>query len=174
MIKKIISFLFFILIIADAAFAIENVFTHPSTAKNIAQYVPVLKDASCKFTQERNLPAYNTIIKSGGNFKFIKDKGVIFDTEYPIKSTVSYTSGQNKHVNDIILAISNKNYSYLDKNFNMYFVQENGLWTIGLKPKNNSLGQMQSLIISGKTDINHIKIDTLNNGITDIRFNCGK
>lgn len=91
----------------------ENVFSHPETSKNIAKNMPSLKDAVCTFTQEKTIGS--TSLKSGGNFKFIKSKGAIFETEYPIKSTVSYTSAQNKQMNEVIMAISNKNYSYLDK-----------------------------------------------------------
>ena len=113
-------------------------------------------------------------MKSGGNFQFIKNKGAIFETLYPIRSTVSYTSSQNKQINDIIVAISNKNYSYLDKNFNLYYEKTNGLWTIGLKPKKGSVAssQLHDIIIKGKEDIQNIKISTIKNGVTDISFKC--
>ena len=113
-------------------------------------------------------------MKSGGNFQFTKNKGAIFETLYPIKSTVSYTSAQNKQMNDVIIAISNKNYSYLDKNFSLFYKKENNIWTIGLKPKKGSVtaSQLHNIIIKGNTDINNIKIDTIKNGTTDIHFKC--
>ncbi len=158
---------------ANICFAMENVFSHPETSKNIAKNMPSLKDAVCTFTQEKTIGS--TSLKSGGNFKFIKSKGAIFETEYPIKSTVSYTSAQNKQMNDIIMAISNKNYSYLDKNFDLYYMKNNDIWTVGLKPKQDTAPatQIQNIIVNGQTDIKHIKISTMKNGTTDISFKCG-
>lgn len=157
---------------ANICFAMENVFSHPETSKNIAKNMPSLKDAVCIFTQEKTIGS--TSLKSGGNFKFIKSKGAIFETEYPIKSTVSYTSARNKQMNDIIMAISNKNYSYLDKNFDLYYTKNNDIWTVGLKPKQGTAPatQIQNIIVNGQTDIKHIKISTMKNGTTDISFKC--
>ena len=78
-------------------------------------------------------------------------------------------------MNDVIVAISNKNYAYLDKNFDLYYKHENNSWIVGLKPKKSSVAasQLHDIIIKGKTDINNIKINTVKNGITDISFRCG-
>ena len=110
-------------------FASDDVFNHPSTSKAISSQMPKLKDVSCKFTQEKYIGS--AVLKSGGNFQFVKNKGAIFETLYPIKSTVSYTSAQNKQMNDVIVAVSNRNYSYLDRNFSLFYKKENNNWTIG-------------------------------------------
>ncbi len=166
-------FLILLLIIfcgINFCFASDDVFNHQSTSKNISNSMPQLGNASCKFTQEKYLDS--TVLKSGGNFKFIKDKGAIFETLYPIKSTVSYTSAKNKQMNEIIKAVSNKNFAYLDKNFNLYFKKENDVWTVGLKPKAGSApaSQLYDIIIKGKSDIDFIKISTIKNGTTEISF----
>ena len=153
-------------------FASDDVFNHPSTSKAISSQMPKLKDVSCKFTQEKYIGS--AVLKSGGNFQFVKNKGAIFETLYPIKSTVSYTSAQKKQMNDVIVAVSNRNYSYLDKNFSLFYKKENNNWTIGLKPKKGSVtaSQLHDIVIKGSVDINNIKIDTTKNGITDIHFKC--
>lgn len=170
--RKIFIFLLIILCGMNICFASDDIFNHPSTSKNISSQMPKLKDVSCKFTQEKYIGS--TVLKSGGNFQFVKGKGAIFETLYPIKSTVSYTSSQNKQMNDVIVAISNKNYSYLDKNFSLFYKKENNNWTIGLKPKKGSVtaSQLHDIIIKGNVDINNIKIDTIKNGTTDIHFKC--
>ena len=163
-----------IILFGTVVFASETVFSHPATSKIIAAQMPKLHDASCQFTQQKNING--AVLNSGGNFKFVSDKGAIFETTYPIKSTVSYTSGQNKQINDVILAVSNKNYGYLDKNFNLFFLPEaGGDWTIGLQPKKSSVvhGQLNSIVIYGGKDIKRIKISTVKNGTTDISFKCG-
>ena len=153
-------------------FASDDIFNHPSTSKAISSQMPKLKDVSCKFTQEKYIGS--AVLKSGGNFQFVKNKGAIFETLYPIKSTVSYTSAQNKQMNDVIVAVSNRNYSYLDRNFSLFYKKENNNWTIGLKPKKGSVtaSQLHDIVIKGSVDINNIKIDTIKNGITDIHFKC--
>ena len=162
-----------VILCANICFAMENVFSHRETSKNIAKNMPSLKDAVCTFTQEKTIGS--TSLKSGGNFKFINSKGAIFETEYPIKSTISYTSAQNKQMNEVIMAISNKNYSYLDKNFDLYYMKKNNIWTVGLKPKENSPAstQINTIIVNGQVDIKQIKISTVKNGTTDISFKCG-
>ncbi len=167
------KFWFCLLIIicsVNLCFASVDIFNRPSTSKEISNNMPELKNASCKFTQEKHLDS--AVLKSGGNFKFVKDKGAIFETLYPIKSTVSYTSAKNKQINEIMKAVSNKNFAYLDKNFNLYFTKENDFWTIGLKPKKDSAvsSQLHDIIIKGKSDIKFIKISTVKNGITEISF----
>ena len=164
-----------ILILAGVNFCFASsgdIFNYPSTSRKISKLMPVLKDASCTFTQEKYIGS--VVLKSGGNFKFIKNKGAIFETLYPIKSTVSYTSSQNKQMNDVIVAISNKNFAYLDKNFNLYYKNENGRWTVGLKPKNGSAAasQLNDIVVKGLVDIDNIRINTVKNGITDISFKC--
>ena len=167
------KFWFCLLIIicsVNLCFASVDIFNRPSTSKEISNNMPELKNASCKFTQEKHLDS--AVLKSGGNFKFVKDKGAIFETLYPIKSTDSYTSAKNKQINEIMNAVSNKKFAYLDKNFNLYFAKENDLWTIGLKPKKDSAvsSQLHDIIIKGKSDIKFIKISTVKNGTTEISF----
>ena len=170
--RKIFIFLLIILSGMRICFASDDVFNHPSTSKAISSQMPKLKDVSCKFTQEKYIGS--AVLKSGGNFQFVKNKGAIFETLYPIKSTVSYTSAQNKQMNDVIVAVSNRNYSYLDRNFSLFYKKENNNWTIGLKPKKGSVtaSQLHDIVIKGSVDINNIKIDTIKNGITDIHFKC--
>ena len=169
-----VLFLISLLLIGSVVVASEGVFSHPSTSKDISSQMPKLHDAACKFTQQKNING--TVLNSGGDFKFISNKGAIFETTYPIKSTVSYTSEQNKQINNVILAVSNKNYGYLDKNFDLFFLpQEGGQWTIGLQPKKSSVvhGQLHNIVIYGGKDIKRIKISTVKNGTTDISFKCG-
>ncbi len=168
---KYITLFFISLIICSAAFA-ANVFEYPSTPDNIIEKLPEFNSISCKFTQEKVFPK-NTL-KSGGNFHFIKEKGVIFETQYPVKTTTSYTSTHNKQINDIITGIANKDYTFINKNFNLYYVNENGIWTVALKPKEKSPAaqQLDNIMITGNKYINRININPLNGSKTTINFYC--
>lgn len=148
----------------------DAVFQHPSTPDKV--YMPQYNLVLCKFTQTKTIPNSPSLVKSGGNFKFVANKGVIFDTSYPVKSVTSYTSDQNKRINDIITAITKKDYTYLNKNFDLYYIKNAGSWKLALKPKKSSKasGVMESIIIAGGNYINQIDINTIKSGSTKINF----
>ena len=164
----ILVLLFFISTCAYAA----GIFDHPIAAKDVAEKLPELKSVECTFDQEKVFN--NRTLKSGGNFKFIKDKGVIFETLYPIKSVSSYTTDQNRQINDIIVGIANKNYSFINKNFNIFYMTNMEDWTLALKPKEKSpaSSQLDNITIFGKIYIKKIDIKTKNGSSTSINFNC--
>lgn len=147
-----------------------SVFEHPAKLENIADEIPRYENVSCKFTQEKTLPKSDIILKSAGNFKYEKDKGVTFYTIYPIKSTTSYTNKEYKHINNVISAITNKSYSKLEKDFQFYY--ESG-WKLGLVPKKDSHAHsyLKSVEVEGNKDmITKIVILTVDSGKTSIKF----
>ncbi len=167
--KKLLGLISGILI-GGCVMAQDVIFQHPSTPDKV--FVPQYKNVSCKFTQTKTIPNSQAYVKSGGNFKFKSENGVIFETLYPIKTTTSYTTGQNKRISDIITAVSKKDYSYLNKNFDLFYIKNNAGWKLALKPKTSSKAGsvMNSIIISGGQFINQIDINTLNSGNTNINF----
>ena len=149
-----------------------NVFDYPSSSKAISQKLPPLKSIACKFTQEKIVPNSNVVLKSGGDFEFIKNKGVIFRTTYPINAISSYKASQNKRVNSILVAISNKNYSGINEEFDLFYEKNNNFWVLGLRPKKASAlaNQLSSITIKGDININCIVINTKDSGSTKILF----
>ncbi len=150
-----------------------NVFDYPEKLENIAPKIPQYGSLSCKFEQEKFLPKSDIMLKSSGDFKYEKDKGVTFYTIYPIRSTSSYTSREYKHINNVISAISNKSYSKLEKDFQFYY--EDG-WRLGLVPKKDSQVHkyLKSIEIEGNPDmITKIIISTVDSGKTSISFKKG-
>lgn len=152
------------------AFAQDSVYQHPASADMV--FVPEYKNVSCSFTQTKTIPNSKAYLKSGGNFRLNSDYGVVFETLYPVKTTIEYTKGQNKRITDIITAVSKKDYTYLNKNFNLFYVKNGSNWTLALKPKENSKAApvMEDIIISGALYINRIEINTLKSGSTKINF----
>lgn len=165
---KLFFILVFTFVLTSVSVYADSVFNHKVSAKYVAGNLPVFSDSSCKFTQEKSMRNNSTgeiKLKSGGNFKFEKDKGVTFETLYPVKSVSSYTSAQNKQVSSIIKAIANKNYTYLERNFDIYFQKNNAkIWELALKPKkdNKASAQLKSITIKGQRVIEYMVIDTLN------------
>ncbi len=152
------------------AVAKDAIYQHPAQISKLK--TPQYSQASCKFSQIKTIPNSDAYIKSGGNFKFDINNGVIFETLYPVKSTTAYTSEQSKRISDIIIAISKKNYSYINRNFEVYYLNSSGTWQIALKPKKDSKisNVMASIVIHGSKYIDKIEINTLKSGSTKINF----
>lgn len=170
MIKKFL--IFFLLIFTINLSAQANVFDHEQNLAYISKQLPVLQNITCKFRQEKYIPSSNITLKSSGDFKFEKEKGVTFFTTYPIKSTTSYTSAEFKQINSVITAISNKSYSKLEKDFKFYYQKISDNWSLGLKPKTSSQASkyLQSIELEGRKDISKIVIITTDNIKTTIHF----
>lgn len=165
-------FILFLIIIFNGSIAVakDTIYQHPAQISEVR--MPQYSQASCKFSQTKTIPNSDAYIKSGGNFKFDIKNGVIFETLYPVKSTTAYTSDQSKRISDIIIAISKKNYSYINKNFEVYNLNNSGNWQIALKPKKDSKihNVMDSITIHGSKYIDKIEINTLKSGSTKINF----
>ena len=116
MFKYLIIFVLLIL----GTYSLADIFDYPADTQTVVESLPQFNSISCKFTQEKVFP--QRTLQSGGNFHFIKEKGVIFETLYPVKTTTSYTSSGNKQINEIITSIANKNYSVINKNFNLFYL----------------------------------------------------
>ena len=130
------------------------------SSEELMKELPKLESIDCKFKQEKLIKNIQKPLLSNGNFKFVKGEGVYFETLYPVKSTVSYTNKDYKQINDIILAISNKKYSKLDREFDFYFSKNEKIWTLTLKPKTESKSAkyLDSLTIEGEDYISKIVI----------------
>ena len=74
----------------------------------------------------------------------------------------SYTTADNKQINSIVKAVVNKNFSYIEKNFDLYYMPLNSSqWIFALKPKSKSPlnKSLKSLCITGE-NINNSGIIT--------------
>ncbi len=128
---------------------------------DLSKNLPDLQSVNCKFVQERKFSTSK--VKSSGNFKFVKGKGVYFVTTYPVKSVSSYTSSNNKYINDVILAVSKKNFSKIEKDFDLNFSKpkQGQCWNIYMSAKNENI----------KKYLDSIKIQGDNKHITEIQLN---
>lgn len=162
----------FIFITGTITYAVQ---VPQNTTADIEKKLPKLESVNCKFIQKRTIGT-NTI-DSSGNFSFIKGKGIIFNTLFPVKSTTVYSSQNNPFINDIILAVSNRNLSTIAKQFDISYEQNGQNWHINLKAKDDKIkNYIDKVNIYGKNNfISQIKICQVNpNTITDIRFIIGE
>ena len=165
---KIIVFLLLVL----SCPVLADVYNSPSDIESISKQIPEMENIKCKFKQEKYLQNISKPLISSGNFEFIKDKGVYFNTSYPVQSTVDYTNKNYKQINDIINAITLKKYSKLDKEFNFYYEGNINNWSLGMKPKQNSntYNYISFITINGSDYINKIVFQQTNGNKTILWF----
>ena len=169
--KKIWKILIIINLLINTGFA-NNVFEYSADPKQIMDSIPEIKNITCKFTQEKTIPNSPAILKSGGNFSFQKEQGVIFETLYPVQITTTYN--KNEQINKIISDIARKNYSSLEKNFRFFFKKQDKNWELGLIPTNSQIKQyLKRIYITGDDDIKAIRIDNIDESYTKIIFYKG-
>lgn len=169
---KILSIVFILFVFAMPAFSIVE----KTPASVVASSLPVLQSVDCKFVQERTFSGSK--VMSSGDFRFVKGKGVYFMTTYPIKATSSYTAANNRYINDIILAVTKKNFSKIDKDFDLFLQKssKNSSWSVRLMAKNENIkNHIESIKIFGDNKhITQIQIYQVNPTIqTDIKFRFG-
>ena len=167
------SFIILVLLIIFAvsyAQAKDVIYQHPSDIANVK--MPQYNNVSCKFSQTKSIPNSEAYIRSGGNFKFNINNGVVFETTYPVKSTIAYTTDQSRRISAIITAISKKDYSYINKNFDVYYLKKTNQWQLALKPKKDSKshGVIDAIVIYGNYYIDTLEINTFKSGNTKINF----
>ena len=158
-----------------------DIFKHPANAVEVSKQMPDFESTKCKFTQNKYMTASKINLVSGGNFQFIKNQGVSFETTYPIHSETSYTTANNKNINAIVKSIINKNFTYIEKNFEIYYMKlDNSKWIFALKPKVNSPlnRDLKNILINGETQnsygiITKMVISTENNTTTISFTQCG-
>lgn len=169
--NKFLIALFFVISLITTVNA--SVYDNPATISSFINELPNLNNnIDCKFKQEKHIANVARPIVSGGNFKFVKDKGVYFETTYPVKTNVSYTNKDYKQINDIILAISSRKYSKLEKEFNFFYKKDKENWILALKPKEDSqiIDYISSITICGEISINKISINLKNGNSTILWF----
>ena len=165
--KKILILLLFL-----SSYACANLYDTRVQLKDITNKIPEMSDIKCKFKQEKYLKNIQKPIVSGGDFEFIKNKGVYFYTKYPIESTTDFTNEKYKQINNIVKAISNKKYSALENEFEFYYEGTSLNWSLGLKPKkdSNTYKFISFITVKGNSYINEIDIGQTNGNKTLIWF----
>ena len=149
-----------------------NLYSESVQTSDFIEKIPKINDINCSFKQEKYLQGAIAPITSEGNFQFIKGEGVYFETLKPFHQIISYSDKNYRQINDLITAISNKNYDSLENLFNFFFEQNDLNWTLALEPKENtsSYDVIENIEISGNENIEKLQISLKNGNRTVIWF----
>ncbi|HIS36119.1 TPA: hypothetical protein IAC10_05755 [Candidatus Scatousia excrementigallinarum] len=158
------------ILISGSAMAQDLIFQHLARPDSV--FIPQYKAVACKFTQNKTIPNTDTVIESGGRFRFNASSGVVFETLYPVVNTTVYATDKDKKLGALIAAIARKDYTYLNNNFELFYIRNGVSWRLALKPKvaSKASGIMESIIIAGGKYIDQIDIRTPKSGNMKINF----
>ncbi len=156
--------------LGGSAMAQDLIFQHLARPESV--FIPQYRAVSCKFTQNKTIPSTQTVIESGGKFRFNASSGVVFETLYPVVNTAVYATDKDKRLGALIAAIARKDYTYLNNNFELFYIRNGVSWRLALKPKvaSRASGIMESIIIAGGKYIEQIDIKTPRSGNMKITF----
>ena len=152
--KKVVFLFLFFFAFCTLDVCASDIFSCRADINKLGTQMPQFENTVCKFEQNKYISQTGVNLKSGGNFEFIKNKGITFETLYPIHSQVSYNASDNKNINAVVKSVINKDFSRLEKNFDFFMKKNNQTdWQLTLKPKAGFAleGDMDYLLIEGKT-----------------------
>lgn len=127
------------------------------------------------FNQQKKIKELSTTLKSSGYVWKAPDKQLVWQTQFPLKSTM--VIGENlfkqydrkdklistnrhaiiQHISKIFFELFNGEFSLLQKNFDINIISENQIWKVTLIPLDNSLETILEFIqVKGDTKLRHI------------------
>ena len=174
MTRSLVTILIVILACLSGFASEDGVFSFKADTKDRAfrQVISRLKTDSrikMSFVQDKKIKSLSRPLRSEGVF-LVQNKSVCWKTEKPFKSSLLISKeGIKKKVGDnpitfdsaadkveirtfvkIMLSLFNADDKALMRDFDLYFLNRQESWTIGLKPRRRILGKiLKSITISG-------------------------
>jgi len=188
--KTVFIFAFFLFISAFLHSQQENIFNYRLNLETMTSFRETCRHLSEKpfvrgnFLQEKTISRFNRSLKSSGNFIIAADMGMIWDTLNPFPSTLvlgkdfmiqSRQGGQRTVLNaqgnefflkmaEVISAVFTGNAQRLLDNFEVFYLERNGLWELALIPSDSAINSFaNTIMMSGDTVIRSIQIKEKNN-----------
>jgi hypothetical protein len=157
----------------SAQTGVDNVFQHPLAAAQRPRFNelcaalskhPVVKGT---FEQTRTISRLNRALVSQGTFIIAAEVGMVWETLTPFPSTLaagrdylvqSTPSGSKTRLDaqgnetflqfsETISAVFSGNAQRLTDNFNLWFTESSGVWTLGLVPKEKTMQSFATRIV---------------------------
>lgn len=179
-----------------AAGPAEAVFGHPATpqgfAKDLHPATAALKDARTlrgSYTQDKRLAGLPHPLHAEGQFLFVRDLGIAWQTTLPFDSELVITgndiiqreNGQvSMHLSaaqqpavrvvaEIFSAVFALDFGRLSANFELYSRRIGRGWELGLKPRGGT-GPLKQIVVSGGKQVERVRVSDANGDETDIRL----
>lgn len=182
--KLLCSLLLFACCIAADAQAADP-FAHPTTgdallSSTLTRPAATLRKAQVlrgSFTHSRYLSEIPKPLVGNGDFVFVRDLGVYWHTAKPFESVIVLTpkgieqrdaGARTVHLSadeqpavrviaNIFLALFTLDVASLDRNFQLFAVEEGERWTIGLRPRSSAVGHVfREATVSGVADVEQV------------------
>lgn len=181
---------------ATASASAETVFAHPADAARIrAALGPVTarlagaRSISGPYSQKKYLRELPKPLLAGGNFTFVRDRGITWRTTTPFASELIIerdalvqrdANGQEiridaaqqpavRMVARIFFAVFSLDFAELEQLFTLSLQQDGGGWQLGLQPKQAS-GTIDAIVVSGHSEVERVRLLERGGDRTEIEF----
>ena len=189
--KRIFFFLGIFLLFSGFIYSQQrNIFLHRLGPQTEAAFLATCRRISSRplmrgtFEQEKFISSLNRSLKSSGNFIIAARLGMVWDTVRPFPSTMtlgkdyiiqSRPGGQRTvlsaqgnetflRIADVISSVFTGNAQGLTDNFEVYYLERNSSWELGLIPLDRAINAFAGIItMNGDTVIRSIHIIEQNN-----------
>lgn len=191
---RLIFFLILVFFSSKEVFAdCKNVFSYPIQIEKIHTIEKTLSSPSLlrgDFKQIKKILTIKKTFTSSGIFVFDQKKGLYWQTEVPFFNILIFTPNAfaQKNKNEIKILPSEKvpffkefsnlfqsilsnDYKKLSKNFNLFFIENNQKWFLGLKPKDNNVRNLyQKACLTGSVYIQKVSFEEWHGDTTELYF----
>ena len=172
--------------------AIADVFEHPLKDRELAERTITSPEKTAgQFRQEKTINSLGVTLKSEGNFAINKNTGIFWQNLKPIKNTTiilkeklcSFTDGKEvssldtadnqmlRHILNVINSVFAQDYIVMEKYFDLYFMQTEDGYTLGLKAKDSVLASViEEMRVHGNKTAEKIEFSDKTGDTTVIYF----
>jgi outer membrane lipoprotein-sorting protein len=190
------------LLLPATALADPDVFLHPKSAEELAktllarpaQEVSQTRVLRGRFLHRKHLSDIPAPLESGGEFLFVRDRGLYWHTQKPFDSVFVLTPDAMLQQDDggkalkmdaksqpavraaaaIFLALFAVDLKALDKDFRMFgqpVAGQEGAWVLGLRPKSAAINSIfTQAIVSGAAQVREVELQDAHGDRTVIRL----
>jgi hypothetical protein len=140
------------------------------------------------YVQHKRLHELPQPLIAEGTFLFVRDLGIAWRTEKPFASELVITandilqrdsSGATmrmhassqpgvRTVAEIFFAVFALDFDRLGERFERFSLREGGRWQLGLKPRDGQGGAIREIVVSGRTQVDHVRLAEANGDSTDL------
>lgn len=146
-----------------------SLFEHPQTPAQASAVLraamPELEQLQLlrgRFVQHRLLRDIPRPLKSSGEFLMLRDRGIWWHTQLPLDTTLSFAVGDRtsrEPAAAVFLALFTLDLDTLARSFDLFLLQTDGHWLLGLRPRDAAVAAwIGQITLSGSRQVERVSL----------------
>lgn len=115
-----------------------------------------------RFVQHRLLRDIPRPLKSSGEFLLLRDRGIWWHTQLPLDSTLSFAAGDQgagQPAAAVFLALFALDLDTLARSFDLFMLQTDGHWLLGLRPRDAAVAAwIGQITLGGSRQVERVSL----------------